>query len=122
MADAHPPVPNSSAPVPMSKAQTFVRRLASSVALWTFVLLALFSGGSLFSNLLFLVVMLVIAVLGLQEFYGMVQKAGLACFRKSGLVGGVILMAGTFLYLHLHPDGAAAGVNDFETGILILFV
>lgn len=122
MADSHPPVPSPSVPVPISKAQTFVRRLASSVALWTFVLLALFSGGSLFSHLLFLIVMLAIAVLGLQEFYGMVQKAGLACFRKSGLVGGVILMAGTFLYLHLHPSGAASGVNDFETGILILFV
>jgi phosphatidate cytidylyltransferase len=107
-----------------SKAKIFLRRLGSSVALWSFVLLALFSGRNLFSDFLFLIVMLAIAALGLEEFYGLVTKAGYDCFRKLGLTGGLLLMTATFFYVQrgMHTNVAAGKVNDFEAGILILFV
>ena len=116
--------PGAPPAVPPNKAKIFFRRLGSSVALWSAVLLALFSGNNLFSDILFLLVMLAIAVLGLEEFYALVEKAGHRCFRKWGLVGGIILMTSTFLYVQggIRANVQPAKANDFETGILILFV
>lgn len=125
MSEPTPPAPAEPAQtVPPSKGKIFFRRLISSVALWSFVLLALFSGNTLLSDSLFLLVMLTIAALGLEEFYQLVSKAGYDSFRKWGLVGGVVLMASTFFYIHAAPrsDLSPAKVNDFEAGILILFV
>ena len=70
------PLPDALPTAPPNRTKIFFRRLASSVALWSFVLAALFSGNSLFSDILFLLVMLAIAGLGLEEFYELVQKAG----------------------------------------------
>ena len=111
------------APAP-SKARVFLRRLLSSVILWTVVLSALFSGNDLISDYVFLAIMLVLAVTGLLEFYGLVQKSGLACFKGWGVAGGVLLMAGTFFHLQgfLGITGSPARVNDFEVSFLILFV
>jgi len=88
------------------------------------VLLALFAGNTLFGDILFLMVMLLIAVLGLKEFYILVTKAGFDCFPKWGLVGAIVLMTSTFLYVQggLKANVAPAKANDFEAGILILFV
>lgn len=44
---------------------------------------------------LFLAVMLLIAVLGLIEFYALVEKAGLGCFGRTGILGGVLLVVDT---------------------------
>ncbi len=127
-----PAQPAGDQPPPASKARTFFRRLGSSVALWSFVLAALFAGklhisgfdARLLADILFLIVMLAIAALGLDEFYELVQKAGYACFRSWGIVGGLILMGSTFLYMQggMIPFKAPSKANDFETGILILFV
>jgi phosphatidate cytidylyltransferase len=126
MSEPSAPGPATNAPPspPPSKAKIFLRRLASSVTLWSLVLLALFSGNNLFSDILFLMVMLAIAALGLEEFYGLVEKAGLECFRKLGLLGGMVLMSSTFLYVQggIRANVLPAKVNDFEAGILILFV
>jgi phosphatidate cytidylyltransferase len=102
------PAPGAPQPVPSSRAKTFVKRLCSSVVLWSVVVMALFAGPNL---------------LGLHEFYGLVQKAGYDCFSKWGLAGGLGLMAATFLYIQGgFPNTTAAKINDFEAGILILFV
>ena len=63
-------------------------------------------------------------ITGLIEFYDLAQKRGLACFKWCGLLGGVLLMVGTFLQLNgkLGINNSPARVNDFETGFLILFV
>src|SRR5688500_13790789 len=100
MGEATPSVPSAqSQPAPPSKGKIFLRRLGSSIALWSFVLLALFLGNTLLSDILFLMVMLAIAALGLEEFYELVAKAGYDSFRKWGLVGGLILMTSTFFYM-----------------------
>jgi phosphatidate cytidylyltransferase len=116
--------PNPPPPAAPSKLKIFARRLASTVVLWTVVLVALFSSNKIVSDYVFLVVMVVLAAAGLAEFYGMAAKRGLICFNGWGIFGGILLMVGTFLNLTgvLGTSGSPARVNDFETSFLILFV
>ena len=123
MPDAYGSTPPP-APLAPSKLKIFLRRLLSFVILWTIVLTALFSSNRLVSDYVFLVIMIFLAVTGLAEFYGLVAKRGLVCFERWGILGGALLMAGTFLNLtgQLGTSGSPARVNDFETSFLILFV
>ena len=107
-----------------SKTQVFLRRLITTVILWTVILAGLLSSNALISNGLFLLIIFLLALAGLADFYGLVEKRGLACFKWCGLLGGALLMVGTFLNLtgHLGTSGSPARVNDFETGFIILFV
>ena len=109
---------------PMSKARIFLRRLISSLILWTVVLTALFSSNKELSDYVFLLIMVFLAATGLIEFYGLVHKRDLVCFTGWGIFGGILLMVGTFLNLtgRLGTTGTPARVNDFETSFLILFV
>ena len=102
----------------------FLRRLTSALVLWTIVLTALFFGNRLVSNYVFLVIIMFLAASGLAEFYGLVETRGLACFKCWGILGGLLLIIGTFLNLtgKLGTSGSPARVNDFETSFLILFV
>ena len=112
------------APTPPSKPAVLMRRLGSSVALWALVIGTLFSKNKFVSDYLFLISMMTISGLGLAEFYDLIGKRQLACFKGLGIFGGLLLMTSTFVYLsdafpkHLHP----AKANDFETSVLILFV
>jgi phosphatidate cytidylyltransferase len=109
---------------PSSKMQTFLRRLASTALLWTIILAALFSGHRLVSEGVFLVIVALLALSGLVEFYGIAEKRGMVSFKVCGVIGGLLLMVGTFLNVtgRLGTSGSPARVNDFETGFLILFV
>lgn len=101
-----------------------MRRLLSTLVLWAVIIAALFSGNRLLSESVFLLIIVFLAGFGLVEFYGLVEKRGLACFRWCGLMGGVLLMVGTFLNVtgRLGTHGDPGHVNDFETSFLILFV
>src|SRR5208337_3111555 len=107
-----------------SKLKTFLRRLSSTTALWTIVLVALFSSNRWLSDYLFLGIILLLAVSGLAEFYGLARRRELVCFTGWGIFSGMLLMVGTFLNVtgHLGTTGTPSRVNDFETGFLILFV
>jgi len=111
-------------PAPPTKFQTFLRRLLSTIVLWTVVLSAIFSGHQMLSELVFLFIMMTLAGFGLAEFYGLVEKRGLICFKEWGVFGGLLLMASTFFYLSglLGVHEAPAKANDFETSLLIVFV
>lgn len=119
-------MPDATAPTPppTSKLKIFLRRLVSTVVLWSVVLTAMFSSNKLVADYFFLAVMAFLAATGLIEFYGMVEKRGLVCFKGWGIFGGVLLMAGTFLELTglVGTQGSPARVNDFETSFIILFV
>jgi phosphatidate cytidylyltransferase len=115
----------ASAIQPPSKMKVFLRRLVSTVILWTAILTAMFSGKRFISDGVFVLLVAFLALAGLVEFYGLAQKRGLASFKISGVIGGVLLMVGTFLNVTGHlgtANGSPARVNDFETGFLILFV
>lgn len=109
---------------PSSKTQVFLRRLASTVVLWTGILAAMFSGHRFIADGVFAILVAFLALTGLMEFYGLARTRGLPCFKVSGVIGGVLLMCGTFAHLHgwLGISNGPARVNDFETGFLILFV
>jgi phosphatidate cytidylyltransferase len=113
--------PQSAAP---SKARVFLRRSVSFIILWTILLTALFSKHKFISDSVFLVIVVFLALTGLAEFYGIVEKRDLICFKWWGLFGGLLLMVGTFLNLNgiIGHSGSPARVNDFETSFLILFV
>lgn len=113
----------AAAPTP-SKAKTFFRRLITTVILWTVIITALFYGNEYVSDGVFVFVIVLLSIAGLMEFYGLAEKRGLACFKWCGLIGGILLTAGTFCNLtgHLGTSGPPARVNDFETSFLILFV
>ncbi|MBM3836547.1 MAG: phosphatidate cytidylyltransferase [Verrucomicrobia bacterium] len=107
-----------------SKHHVLLRRLASSVTLWALVIGTLFVKNKVISDYVFLITMMAIAGIGLAEFYDLVGRRQLACFKGLGVFGGLLLMTSTFVYLsdafplHLHP----AKANDFETSVLIVFV
>jgi len=109
---------------PASKGAIFLRRLASTIVLWTVVLTAVFSTNPVVANYVFLLLVAGLAAAGLWEFYDLVQRRGLVCFRWWGLVAGVALMASTHYYV-TRAAGFRLGPgkpNDFETGVLVLFV
>jgi phosphatidate cytidylyltransferase len=119
--------PEPSKPQPQaasSKKVVFLRRLLSSVILWSVVLASLFSGNPIFSKYVFLLIMVGLAVTGLIEFYNLVEKRGLVCFKKWGIFGGILLMAATFFHLsgNWTSKASPARVNDFETSVLVIFV
>jgi phosphatidate cytidylyltransferase len=109
---------------PNYRVKVFFRRLFSSVVLWSVILTAMFSGNKLLSNYVFIAIMMVLAAMGLIEFYDMALKRNLVCFRNWGIVGGIMLMLGTFLHFsgRLGLWETPARVNDFETSFLIVFV
>ena len=125
--DSPSPSAPTAPPPPPSKAKVFVRRLASTVTLWTIVILALFSSNRIVSDYVFMLLILFLAVTGLIEFYGLVEKRNLVCFKRWGILGGILLMVGTFLNLTGKMGtpsqiGGPARVNDFEISFIILFV
>src|SRR5258708_5693287 len=112
------------APQPLSKRQVFLRRLLSTVILWSVILAGLFFGHKDISDYVFLCLIVLLAASGLMEFYGIAAKRNLVCFKYCGLFGGVLLMVGTFYNLtgKIGTNNSPARVNDFETSFLILFV
>jgi len=111
-------------PATASRLRVFLRRLLSSVILWTVVVSSLFSDSRVISHGVFLLIMVALAWLGLLEFYGMVEKRGLVCFKSWGILNGLLLMVSTFVYLSglIGVKEAPAKANDFETSLLIIFV
>jgi phosphatidate cytidylyltransferase len=117
------PTPERPAPA-NSKTRVFLRRLASTIALWAGILTVMFSGNRCIADGMFALIIAFLAMAGLVEFYGLARKRGLPCFKVSGVIGGLLLMCGTFAHLEgwLGIFNSPARVNDFETSFLILFV
>jgi len=111
-------------PAPLSKGAVFLRRLFSFLVLWTVVIAGLFCGHKLISDYIFLCIISFLAVTGLLEFYGMVRKLGYACYPKLGVLGALLLIGATFVYISGDFRRAAtpSRMNDFETSFFILFV
>lgn len=109
---------------PASKKTVFLKRLLSSVVLWTIVIASLFSGNKILSDYVFLAIMMILAWAGLAEFYNLLAHRNLICFKGVGVFGGLLLMASTFFYLsgHIVSITEPSDANDFETSFLILFV
>jgi len=116
----------SSATQPESKAATLMRRLASSVVLLGVVFYGLL-GGSPISVFLVGGIIMLLNVVGLLEFYGMVNANGLPRFKWLGLAGGVTLVGTLFVYLsglakRQLGEPTTGGAAELELGIFAVLL
>src|SRR6478672_919239 len=93
----------------------FLRRLGSSIALWTGALWIIFSGyvpG-------FLLLVGGLAMIALWEYYAMLDEKRLPNFKIIGMLCGALMSAGSFYYL-----GSVTRVQsyDLEIATLLLFM
>jgi phosphatidate cytidylyltransferase len=111
-------------PAPSSKLRTFLRRLLSTIVLWSVIIAAMFFTTKLVADLVFLAIVTLLAAFGLAEFYGLAKQRGIQCYKGWGILGGVLLMVATSLHFNgvLGITGTPSRVNDFETSFLIIFV
>jgi phosphatidate cytidylyltransferase len=93
----------------------FFLRFISTVALWSIALLIAFSGHEfLFSALIF-----TFGLIALWEFYSMLDHRELPNFKITGMICGVVMLAGSFYYFaKIGPTGS----YDFEIAVLLFFL
>src|SRR5213596_3070886 len=93
----------------------FILRFASTIALWTVALLIMFSG----YEILFWLLISVFGMIGLLEFYRMLDHKGLPNFKITGMICGAVMLAGSFYYFsRIGP----AHSYDFEVAVLLFFL
>jgi phosphatidate cytidylyltransferase len=93
----------------------FFRRFGSTVVLWSVVLWIILSGYEL--SFYFLIGTL--GLLGLWEYYSMLDHKSLPNFRIIGMLCGVVFNVGSFYYFsHVGP----ARSYDFEVATLLFFL
>lgn len=104
-----------SAPAPARLRAVFILRFVSTIALWTVALLTAFSG----FEILFWLLISVFGLIGLWEFYGILDRDRLPNFKFIGMFCGAIMLIGSFYYFS--RIGPAASY-DFEIAVLLLFL
>jgi phosphatidate cytidylyltransferase len=93
----------------------FVLRFMSTIALWSIALVIAFSG----FEILFWLLISVFGMIGLWEFYRMLDHKGLPNFKVTGMICGAVMLGGSFYYFsRLGP----AGSYDFEVAVLLFFL
>jgi len=98
-----------------SKQLTFFARLGSTVGLWVVLLATVFSG----YDIGFFVVLAVLAMLALWEYYRMLESDGIGVFTLTGLICALILLVGGFAIIRERGPESA---YDFELVVLVLFL
>ena len=93
----------------------FLSRLGSSVALWTGALWIIFSGYEL--GFFFLISTL--ALVGLWEYYTILEHKKLPNFKIIGMLSGGVLVGGGFYYC---SRVGPARSYDFEIATLVFFM
>src|SRR6266705_256381 len=93
----------------------FVLRFISTVALWTIALLIMFSG----YEILFWLLISVFGMIGLLEFYRMLDHQGLPNFKVTGMICGAVMLGGSFYYF---SKMGPARSYDFEVAVLLFFL
>ena len=101
---------------PMASSRSaFILRFISTVALWSIALLIMFSG----HESLFWLLISAFGMIGLWEFYRMLDHKGLPNFKITGMICGAVLLAGSFYYF---SKIGPAGSYDFEVAVLLFFL
>jgi phosphatidate cytidylyltransferase len=93
----------------------FFRRLGSSVVLWVGALWIIFSG----YEPGFLALIGGLSMVGLWEFYTVLDHKHLPNFKIIGVICGALFVAGSFYYL---SQGGPDDAHDFEVAALLLFL
>lgn len=95
----------------------FFSRLGSTIVLWAVALGIIFSG----YEFGFFLLITTMAMLGLWEFYGMLDNKQLPNFRFIGMGCALVLICGSFHYYsqdRMRPDES----YDFEVAVLLFFL
>jgi phosphatidate cytidylyltransferase len=93
----------------------FRRRLLSTLGMWALVLGTILSG----YEQLFFITIAGIGLLGLWEYYEMLDRRGVPNFKLTALITAVIFFAGSFLTFRSYgPDKS----YDFEIAVLVVFL
>jgi phosphatidate cytidylyltransferase len=93
----------------------FIRRLCTAVAMWIIALLVIFSG----NEIIFLLLIGSLGMAGLWEYFQMIEKSGMRCFKAFGMACGAACFIGSFLALRTNSQSAA---YDFEMFVLLIFL
>src|SRR5438046_7538987 len=93
----------------------FILRFVSTIALWSVALLIMFSG----YEILFWLLISVFGLIGLLEFYRMLDHTGLPNFKITGMICGAVMLAGSFYYF---SKIGPAHSYDFEVLVLLFFL
>ena len=72
----------------------FLSRLGSSVALWALALWVIFSG----FEIGFFILIATMSLVGLWEYYVMLEHKKLPNFKYIGMFSGAVLVGGSFFY------------------------
>ena len=102
----------------MTDAQrTFLRRFLSTAILWTLALWTIFTG----SEPGFVLLIGGLGLIGLWEYYGMLDAQKLPNFRNFGMVCGAIMLGGCFYWLAWRSKSPSE-LYDFEISTLLFFL
>lgn len=94
---------------------TFRRRLASTLLMWALVLGTVLSG----YEQMFFVTIAGIGLLGLWEYYEMLDRRGVPNFKLTALITAVVFFAGSFYAFRSYgPDKS----YDFEIAVMVMFL
>src|SRR5678815_1914063 len=93
----------------------FLSRLGSSVALWGLALWVIFSG----FEIGFFVLIATMSLVGLWEYYVMLEHKKLPAFKFIGMFSGAVLVGGGFFYFR---SVGPAQSYDFEVSTLVFFM
>jgi phosphatidate cytidylyltransferase len=94
------------------KSLVFLRRFLSTAALWTLALWTIFSG----YEPGFFVMLTLLAMVGLWEYYTMLDHKRLPNFKIIGMFCGIVMSAGSFYYM---SHWGVTHAQDFELLALI---
>ena len=98
-----------------SSQRVFRRRLLSTVILWVFVLGTVLSG----YEQMFFIAIAALGLLGLWEYYEMLDRRGIPNFKLTALICAVVFFAASFYTFRSYgPDKS----YDFEIAVLVGFL
>ncbi|MDB6146652.1 MAG: hypothetical protein JWO45_316, partial [Spartobacteria bacterium] len=108
-------VEQATSPKPATTRSTFVLRFLSTIVLWSIALVIAFSGHEIF----YFILISAFGLVALWEFYRMLDHHGVPNFKVTGLLCGVVMLAGSFYYFaRMGP----ARSYDFEVAVLLFFL
>src|SRR5260370_4692945 len=93
----------------------FFRRLVSGGGMWAIGLFVVFYG----NETIFVLLIGSLGLAGLWEYFQMIERSGMRCFKVFGMACGAASFIGSFLALRTYSQTAA---YDFENFVLLVFL
>src|SRR6266850_2260308 len=102
-------------PNTVTRRSVFILRFVSTIVLWSIALVIAFSG----FEILFWLLISLFGLIGLLEFYRMLDHKGLPNFKVTGMICGAVMLGGSFYYF---SKMGPARSYDFEVAVLLFFL